>query len=1403
MTRLLFLRASALCLVLLLPALLLHAQDYFDGESFDSAVLMLQSDDAETRMQAIQPIAESADPRAFSVLAKAARDVDPLVRGQVMIGLGQLGDMRALRVLKAATRDEHVLVSTQAVEAMGALQHRDAVSVLIGILRDRKSPVRNAAAFALGEQQDARALRALLALREDPDPVLRSSILRALCFPDDEATRAPRLEAMRTMLHDGDLAVRCVAIDALVEMEDRESLPVFHALFAGENAEIRAAALRALLQFGEESEIMSAALTDADITVRVQAVRFLADNGGEERLALLAPLGRHDEVEIRAAVYRALAVRVEEDSTTLPTELQAQVRALILPGLTDADEEIRNHAMTLAASYPDVQFIEPLIELLLQPLDTRFVGDHYTLLMMPMRALSAINHPQVFDKLTARLPALRGEARDTLTRALGSLNDPRVDALFAQLLRDAGSREVKQSLLEALNSKMSPQRAATLTLFLHDDDEDIQQRAAYKLTELEETGWQALYAALDHPNVRVRNNVLRIFLDHGYFLEGWREEAQRSANSSVRLAMYFWLLSQDEPQAVAGLLALLSDENPRVRLESAQLLLDRALAVGDVRVTEALATLLTVNDGEYALRAATLLAKTGDARAIPVLAAAIFVEVTPDDDAYYERNQYIAALLNIRQSQVLDYAPELLESGAEMYYRIIPALLSWQDERGTELLLEHLAQTTSSARVLALLSQSDEDEDEDEAPALERTVLQSIRLQRLEYPAPLLRALADPRPEMRALMGYLLGESGQTHLLPVLLPLLHDPDALVRLMACPAFERAADVRAMPLLVERLQQDGGEIGDYAARALGAIGDRRALPALLTAWHEGNDRVLPALLYFKDARVAEALLDIVAGTRLPRALPQALQALALQALALLADEETMSPALRARVLRALTRIARDDRHPQQQDAVLALTAYGDTRVMGALLTMAREGNPGEVQQAMASIPLMRDPAMIAALAGAYAVRHGFLPTNTIAQLRLHSSHPDIAALLAEYAPPPAGEKSTGDLLRALRNSNSPIEEEAIRVRDGRLFFYEREASAALLSRLQASPEHAAEMLNPLLALVRTGTGGKRLDAIQLLGFFADAKSEQFLMSALRVKGKGIRIATVLALGERRPPAALPSIRALADDSDVAVRAAVAVTLGKYGAPEDFDLLQRVLEEKNPLVAGHAMLGLGLMGEARAVDVLARYLQEGWREAAIALGGLNDDRVTPLLIASLENPRTRPQVSNVYNEYGEPRYSYRHPSSGMASSGRDAESMRQSLLRALRGQGDAAAVEAIIGALEFGSPQERALAAELLGELGDRRAIPALIEALDRFCDSFPLLVMGRGAELSEIEFPEAAYLEEQVPRGHEGVEVKALVPSGNLHARAVALKALRAISGEGFSANAAQWRDWWQKQPDAVR
>ncbi len=267
---------------------------------------------------------------------------------------------------------------------------------------------------------------------------------------------------------------------------------------------------------------------------------------------------------------------------------------------------------------------------------------------------------------------------------------------------------------------------------------------------------------------------------------------------------------------------------------------------------------------------------------------------------------------------------------------------------------------------------------------------------------------------------------------------------------------------------------------------------------------------------------------------------------------------------------------------------------------------------------------------------------------------------------------------------------------------------------------------------------------------------------LVQLLSDRAANLRMHAALALGELRAQEATPDLVSTLQDPDENVRFHVIEALGRIGAAESIGPLSTIAASDNFYLAFAAIEALSKTDDARVAPLMVTLLdQELLRPAAVAtLSAIGDEDCVPALARSLNDTTIEPgpiasALLRIHQRYEDnlgtgsfiveaargaitalglerlARASSRADADRVAVAtvlswlGRDAleplmalmdeEHLQAAISQGLRDIG-ADAVLPLVEQLASPSATARIAAAELLGQIGDRRATAALIDALD---------------------------------------------------------------------------------------
>ena len=183
------------------------------------------------------------------------------------------------------------------------------------------------------------------------------------------------------------------------------------------------------------------------------------------------------------------------------------------------------------------------------------------------------------------------------------------------------------------------------------------------------------------------------------------------------------------------------------------------------------------------------------------------------------------------------------------------------------------------------------------------------------------RALEAERAELRIAAANALARLDEPSALPAIVGALSDPDPRVRLRACHACGTFADPRAVPGLVERLDDDP-RVRRAAANALGAVGTDRALDPLIDLLEDPD----------------ESLRRIAAGALGNASDPKPVEPLARA----LGDESAVvRNAAVYSVIELLSNVPTEHSHAVRDRVVSELKAADDETVVEPLVEILTEG------------------------------------------------------------------------------------------------------------------------------------------------------------------------------------------------------------------------------------------------------------------------------------------------------------------------------------------------------------------------------------------------------------------------------------------------------------------------------
>lgn len=351
----------------------------------------------------------------------------------------------------------------------------------------------------------------------------------------------------------------------------------------------------------------------------------------------------------------------------------------------------------------------------------------------------------------------------------------------------------------------------------------------------------------------------------------------------------------------------------------------------------------------------------------------------------------------------------------------------------------------------------------------------------------LLKKLTDPKPAVRIAAVQELSTVWQNDIdaFRPLVAALADADPAVRKYAAMGLRNRRNPRAVPALLTLLKDPNPNIRTAVIDTLQETADPRAVESLIAVWQTDKEERLrnqafSAICFIADMRATDTLLTMLKDP--------AHSSLAIRALGSIGDDRAFEP---------LLAIAKDANHPQRQEALQALEAFGEPRVVDLFLPQLA---PGE--DVMADVVLNSlDPRAVP-----YLLKD--IETNRWRVGKFRTLHDERAV----------------DML--IRLTGAAGEEQQTR-------FFAIEALGAIRDR-RAVPA--------LVKALQEKTGGNLslcYAAIQALGSIGDANVVPALLPLLKDVSVPIRFAVVAALRNIQSPLTIDALLTLTKSPDYFMR------------------------------------------------------------------------------------------------------------------------------------------------------------------------------------------------------------------------------------------------------------------------
>jgi HEAT repeat protein len=490
---------------------------------------------------------------------------------------------------------------------------------------------------------------------------------------------------------------------------------------------------------------------------------------------------------------------------------------------------------------------------------------------------------------------------------------------------------------------------------------------------------------------------------------------------------------------------------------------------------------------------------------------------------------------------------------------------------------------------------------------------------------------ADVRLALVNLLGDLRDEDGYATLV-ALLSREQDVNLLSSIVASLGKYRKAS--SIPALLEVLRRDDLWLRFHVIEALGEIGDRTALPAILPLYSEKSLRkpILEAVGKIADVGTVSFLLKLIAQE-------DKLNLTALRALIRIAEAE--KPRVVEQAERRLIQRKFRETFPREKLVPLVEHLYSTPKreVKNFLLKLL--GWSADERAVGVLLEAVEDPES-AEVASQALVDFGSAAMPAVLDRLRKSDEDEVTAILLKVVHAAGGSEAVPTILTFLDHESPVIRRLAIdclgEILDPSSFDYllvklddldaacQQSAVNAICALSAAFPEHHPELLarlrrlmvsrstplklnslsvyvnvqgegypEELLLASKDGDPVIRQRAVTLMGRFGEERFVDQLVLSLADESTAVRVAAINSIVSTRPAKGLEPLISALDDEDIWIRTAAAQAIGEYRDSRVVDALVRHLQADATPVKIAAIEALGKTGVQKAAPVLLGCLSD----------------------------------------------------------------------------------------------------------------------------------------------------------------------------------------------------------------
>lgn len=1170
----------------------------------------------------------------FQYMIAALEDNNFLIRGIAAKALGRIQNPNAVTALeKAITKEkEHWEVTRASIESLGQIGDLRAIAVLINLLKNKDLEYdAKKTLSAVGKP----AVVPLIALMDSKDGALSQMAKEILIWIGQPAAD----ELISSLQSNSNEIIRANSALVLGHISSPAVIGAVKALISALHddrfKDVRANAALAL------GAIINDSVQNKDLDpLRYPQSRVYTEIIKDPVLykALVDALG-DPEWEVKRNVSRALKELDPyciEAITTDFKDPEGEVNAEILQKMvSQKDPKIimplieavtdspsisgRIYAAKALGEIKDERSIEPLIKCL------RNKEENEEVLINAAISLGQIKNERSIEALISCLKdnAVNFYVRREAARILGQINEPRVIESLISVIsnmeiqnilknltgQDFGRDQVKWQLWWEENLNKTSQHNVEMDKFsledllaviLKDKNRDVRLQAIKKIADIKDPAViDALSSLLKDEDLYVKMAAIRGL---GRIMAEVQNEDPDIRKAAIRMDMG----KVKKPEVIEPLIALLKDENPMIRIVTAQSLAPMIIEAGSNDEGVSSALLVTVRDSSPEVQMAVIEAIGG----IKHIDAVKFLFRVMRIKKFEFRSEVINIIGKRKDRQTVDLMTAILKD-------------KYADDRSRLRAVDILKLMQDSETIESLILAMNDDQNEYvRGSAVE--ALAGIKDPRtVELVINACKKRDDVYLRICALRA--LSQIEDSRRIDILINSLQDDDSNVKRHAILAMGEIKDTRFVDPLCAMLKDKNQSFGlrSDCARILGKIEDIRAVESLIMALKDEEQAVrseaATALCQIKDYRATEALIGLLNDS---------------------------SDIRRSYFARALTEITGQNFGPDQvkwqewweeglnkiseQNAVIDQLSFGD------LLAALKDKNRDIRLKVIKKIAGIKEPGKIDAL---------------VESLQDEDVYCRMAAI-----------KGLGGIIAEVQSEDPDIKEAAIRMGMGKI--KDPNVIKALVTLLNDANSAirgiTSQSLAPLitdrgvfLALLITilySSADEQMAVIEPVGKIKNDQAKEFLSYAQYIKNEDqFELAKIMLRQKDRQMVDLIA-EALTKNVNEKTRIWAARILKEIKDPSTIESLISAMGDQNEQVRGIAVEALAGIKNSRAVELVLdacnkRKLQDKYLRicALRALPQIEDPRRIDILIAALNDKATGVLINTclAMGEIKDPRF------------------------------------------------------------------------------------------------------------------------------------------------------------------